>query len=124
MEKLFSFQDNLLKNNRTDSKRYLYDGISFDNQMLAIKGIRRVGKTTLLLQYIKTQNPAKLLYITADYPWFYTNGLLDTAEEWHKQGGRLLIITASSALDIYRGEADLSRRFCRIHCTVYPSENI
>ena len=120
-----------------DFKRYLYDEVSFENRMLAIKGIRGVGKTTLLLQYLKTQNPAKSLYVTADHPWFYTHGLLDTAEEWHKQGGRLLIIdevhkyvnwsaelkniydgfpdirvifTASSALDIYRGEADLSRR--------------
>ncbi len=137
MEKLFSFQDNLIKNTKMDFKRYLYDEVSFENRMLAIKGIRGVGKTTLLLQYLKTQNPAKSLYVTADHPWFYTHGLLDTAEEWHKQGGRLLIIdevhkyvnwsaelkniydgfpdirvifTASSALDIYRGEADLSRR--------------
>lgn len=137
MEKLFSFQDNLIKNTKMDFKRYLYDEVSFDNRMLAIKGIRGVGKTTLLLQYLKTQNPAKSLYVTADHPWFYTHGLLDTAEEWHKQGGRLLIIdevhkyvnwsaelkniydgfpdvrvifTASSALDIYQGEADLSRR--------------
>ena len=137
MEKLFSFQDNLLKSVKTDFKRYLYDAISFDSRMVAIKGIRGVGKTTLLLQYLKTQNSARSLYVTADHPWFYTNGLLDTAEDWYKQGGKLLIIdevhkyanwsaelkniydgfpdiqvifTASSALDIYRGEADLSRR--------------
>ncbi len=137
MEKLFSFQDNLLRNVKSDYKRYLYDSISFNERMIAIKGIRGVGKTTLLLQYLKTQNLNKSLYVTADHPWFYTKNLLDTAEEWHKLGGRLLIIdevhkyknwsselkniydgfpemqiifTASSALDIYRGEADLSRR--------------
>lgn len=137
MEKLFSFQDNLLRNVRSDYKRYLYDSISFKERMIAIKGIRGVGKTTLLLQYLKTQNLHTSLYVTADHPWFYTKNLLDTAEEWHKLGGRLLIIdevhkyknwsselkniydgfptmqiifTASSALDIYRGEADLSRR--------------
>lgn len=137
MEKLFSFQDNLLRHVKTDFKRYLYDKISFDERMIAIKGIRGAGKTTLLLQYLKTQNRSTSLYVTADHPWFYTKNLLETAEEWHKMGGRLLLIdevhkyknwsselkniydgfpdmqiifTASSALDIYRGEADLSRR--------------
>jgi uncharacterized protein len=137
METLVSFQDNLLKNLKTDFKRYLYYRISFDQRMVAIKGIRGVGKTTLLLQYLKTQNKSTSIYVTADHPWFYTHTLLDTAEQWYKVGGRLLIIdevhkyknwsnelkniydgypdlrivfTASSALDIYRGEADLSRR--------------
>jgi predicted AAA+ superfamily ATPase len=137
MEKLISFQDNLLRNIKSDFRRYLYDSISFGERMIAIKGIRGVGKTTMVLQYLKTQNLNKSLYVTADHPWFYTKNLLDTAEEWHKMGGRLLIIdevhkykawsselkniydgfpdmqiifTASSALDIYRGEADLSRR--------------
>ena len=137
MEKLISFQDNLLRNTKSDFKRYLYDKISFDERMVAIKGIRGVGKTTMLLQYLKTQNLDRSLYVTADHPWFYTKNLLDTAEEWHQLGGKLLIIdevhkydrwsselkniydgfpdmrvifTASSALDIYRGEADLSRR--------------
>ena len=137
MEKLISFQDNLLRHLKSDFRRYLYDSISFGERMIAIKGIRGVGKTTMLLQYLKTQNFNKSLYVTADHPWFYTKNLLDTAEEWHKMGGRLLIIdevhkykawsselkniydgfpdmqiifTASLALDIYRGEADLSRR--------------
>ena len=137
MEKLISFQDNLLRNITSDFKRYLYHQIDFDQRMIAIKGIRGVGKTTMLLQYLKTQNLSKSLYVTADHPWFYTKNLLETAEEWHKLGGKLLIIdevhkyknwsaelkniydgfpsmkvifTASSALDIYRGEADLSRR--------------
>lgn len=137
MESLFAFQDNLLKNLKLDFKRYLYDKISFEERMVAVKGIRGVGKTTLLLQYLKTQNKNQSLYVTADHPWFYNHTLLDTADEWYKMGGRLLIIdevhkyknwsnelkniydgytdlriifTASSALDIYRGEADLSRR--------------
>lgn len=81
--------------------------------------------------------PDNALYITADHTWFYNHGLLDTAMDWYKQGGRILLVdevhkyphwsrelknifdgipemqvifSASSALDIYRGEADLSRR--------------
>ncbi|MEX2640663.1 MAG: AAA family ATPase, partial [Balneolales bacterium] len=69
--------------------------------------------------------------------WFYQNTLFDLAAEWHRYGGELLLIdevhkyenwsrelkliydghpglkvifTSSSALDLYRGESDLSRR--------------
>ncbi|MCP9766651.1 ATP-binding protein [Lacihabitans sp. LS3-19] len=137
MEKLFSFQNSLLRNINLNFKRYLYNNINFENRMIGIKGIRGVGKTTLMLQYLKTQNLETSLYVTLDHPYFYQNDLLSTAEEWNKLGGTLLIIdevhkyknwsqelkniydglpkmkiifSASSALDIYRGEADLSRR--------------
>ncbi|MCP9763123.1 ATP-binding protein [Lacihabitans soyangensis] len=137
MEKLFLFQNNLLKNVDSKFKRYLYKDINFENRMIGIKGIRGVGKTTLMLQYLKTQNLDKSLYVTLDHPYFYQHDLLSTAEEWSRLGGNLLIIdevhkysnwsqelkniydglpnmkiifSASSALDIYRGEADLSRR--------------
>ncbi|MCU0342184.1 MAG: AAA family ATPase, partial [Spirosomaceae bacterium] len=137
MEKLFSFQNNILQNTPQTFNRYLYEQVAYENRLVGIRGIRGVGKTTLLLQYLKTQSLATSLYVTADHPWFYQHSLLDTAELWHQQGGRLLVIdevhkyahwsaelkniydgfpqmrvlfTASSALDIYRGEADLSRR--------------
>ena len=107
--------------------------------MIGIKGPRGAGKTTLLLQHLKFDkgSPSTALYITADHTWFYNHSLLETATDWYKQGGRTLFIdevhkyphwsrelkniydglpemqvifSASSALDIYRGEADLSRR--------------
>ncbi|TAE24128.1 MAG: ATP-binding protein [Cytophagales bacterium] len=137
MEKLFSFQNNVLRSTDSVFTRYLYNQVAFESRLVGIRGIRGVGKTTLLVQYLKTQPLPTSLYVTADHPWFYQNTLLDTAEEWHKRGGRLLVVdevhksprwsaelknmydgfpdmrvlfTASSALDIYRGEADLSRR--------------
>ena len=108
--------------------------------MIGIKGPRGAGKTTLMLQHLKfdlKELRSKALYITADHTWFYNHTLLDTAMDWFKQGGRILFIdevhkyphwsrelknmydglpemrvvfSASSALDIYRGESDLSRR--------------
>ena len=107
--------------------------------MIGIKGPRGAGKTTLMLQHLKYDLglPSDALYITADHTWFYNHNLLDTANDWFKQGGKILFIdevhkypnwsvelkniydglpemqvifSASSALDIYRGEADLSRR--------------
>jgi predicted AAA+ superfamily ATPase len=107
--------------------------------MIGIKGPRGAGKTTLMLQYLKYDLgiPSEALYITADHNWFYNHTLFDVANDWYKLGGKILLIdevhkypgwsvelkniydglpemkvvfSASSALDIYRGEADLSRR--------------
>jgi uncharacterized protein len=139
METLFEFQDNILRKVKNDFRRYLHEKINWNQRMIAIKGPRGAGKTTLMLQYLKFDLgfPDTALYITADHTWFYNHTLLDTANDWYKQGGNILIIdevhkyknwsvelkniydglpdmkiifSASSALDIYRGEADLSRR--------------
>lgn len=140
MELLFQYQDNLLRSISDSFKRYLHLRINWDQRMIGIKGPRGAGKTTLLLQHLKfdlKDRASQALYVTADHTWFYNHTLLDTAMNWYKQGGRLLFIdevhkypqwsrelkniydglpevrvifSASSALDIYRGEADLSRR--------------
>jgi predicted AAA+ superfamily ATPase len=139
MEILFEFQENLLRPVRNDFRRYLHSQINWSQRMIAIKGPRGAGKTTLMLQHLKHDLglPPEALYITADHTWFYNHTLLDTANDWYKQGGKMLFIdevhkyenwsvelkniydgfpemqvvfSASSALDIYRGEADLSRR--------------
>lgn len=140
MDVLFDYQDNLLVQVKDTFYRYLIDEINWDQRMLAIKGPRGAGKTTLLLQYIKyrLKKPREeVLYVTADHHWFYTHTLVETAADFYKYGGRYLFIdevhkyprwsrelknlydgypdmrvvfSASSALDIYRGESDLSRR--------------
>jgi predicted AAA+ superfamily ATPase len=139
METLLLFHDNLLKNTSDGFFRALYHEVQWNQRMIAIKGPRGAGKTTLMLQQIKYGMKAAegALYITADHPFFYTNSLFDFAGEWVKSGGKFLFIdevhkyprwsvelkniydgypglkvvfSASSALDIYRGEADLSRR--------------
>lgn len=139
MEMLLGFQENILRTVKNGFRRYLHEKINRDQRMIAIKGPRGAGKTTLMLQYFKYDLglPETALYITADHTWFYNHTLLETANDWYKHGGKLLIIdevhkyknwsvelkniydglpemqiifSASSALDIYRGEADLSRR--------------
>ncbi len=139
MEFLLEFQNNILRTVTNDFRRYLHDRINWNQRMIGIKGPRGAGKTTLMLQHLKfDENIRKdALYVTADHPWFYTHSLLETANNWFKQGGKFLFIdevhkypkwsselkniydglpgmkivfSASSALDIYRGEADLSRR--------------
>lgn len=140
MEALLQYQDNLLRVVGNSFRRYLHSKINWDLRMIGIKGPRGAGKTTLMLQRLKFDLgdlAGKALYITVDHTWFYNHTLLDTAMDWYKQGGRILFIdevhkyprwsrelkniydglpemrvvfSASSALDIYRGESDLSRR--------------
>ena len=139
MDVLVEFQENLLRSVTNDFRRYLHNRINWNERMIGIKGPRGAGKTTLILQHLKYDlgMPSNALYITADHTWFYNHTLLDTANDWYKQGGKILFIdevhkypnwsvelkniydglpemqvvfSASSALDIYRGEADLSRR--------------
>lgn len=140
MDPLIEFQDILLAGIENRFSRESIAKVRWNDKMIGIKGPRGAGKTTLILQRLKFGLGAQrenALYVTADHTWFYTHSLLDTAMDWWKQGGRLLFIdevhkyphwsrelkniydglpemrvvfSASSALDIYRGEADLSRR--------------
>ncbi len=139
MNNLLEFQENILRQIKNDFRRYLHGKINWKHRMIGIKGPRGAGKTTLMLQYLKYDLgiPSEALYITADHNWFYNHTLFDVANDWYKLGGKILLIdevhkypgwsvelkniydglpemkvvfSASSALDIYRGEADLSRR--------------
>jgi predicted AAA+ superfamily ATPase len=106
--------------------------------MLGIVGARGIGKTTMLLQYIKENlNIDETLYISMDDFWFANHTLFDLADDFQKGGGKYLFIdeihkytewsrtlkllydsfpklqiifTGSSILDILKGSADLSRR--------------
>ena len=53
METLFAKQDRLLSLTSTEIIRTLMYQVNWDAQLVAIKGPRGVGKTTLMLQYMK-----------------------------------------------------------------------
>lgn len=119
--------------------RSLMDTIQWDARLIGIKGARGVGKTTLILQYIK-KNIAideASLYVSLDNIWFADNTLSSLADQFVKQGGKFLfldevhkypnwsqelkniyddypelkiVFTASSLLEILNARADLSRR--------------
>jgi predicted AAA+ superfamily ATPase len=118
----------------------LYSQIDWESRLIGITGARGTGKTTILLQYAKLQFANmrnKALYVTLDHIWFANNSLFDLGEEFVRNGGEVLLIdevhkyktwateiknlydffpqlkivfTGSSMLEIYRGNADLSRR--------------
>ena len=140
MESLFQFSISRINTVNLKFKRYLWNKINWKNRLIAITGARGVGKTTMLLQYIKSNlmaEPDEILYVSLDDLYFSKNTLVDLSGEFAKRGGKHLffdevhkyknwsqeikniydyypglniVITGSSALDIYRGKADLSRR--------------
>lgn len=132
-------QKSILKTSRVSLvfKRYLYKAIDLKARMIAIKGARGTGKTTLLLQLAKIWDNKEVLYVALDDLFFTSNTLYSIAEEFIRLGGKRLLLdevhkypnwsrelkliyddfpelqvifTSSSILDIYRGESDLSRR--------------
>ncbi len=69
-------------------KRYLYSKINWNVRLLGIKGARGVGKTTLILQYIKENfsNIDDALYVSLDNLWFNNNKLEDLIEYLYSRG--------------------------------------
>lgn len=138
MKTLYQKFETLLQNTTTDFKRYLYNNVSWESRMIGIVGARGVGKTTMILQYIKQNlNSKNALYVSADDMYFGENRLIDLADEFYKHAGEYLFIDeihkyknwsrelkniydsfpglkvvfiGSSVLDILKGSADLSRR--------------
>ena len=138
MRTLYQKFETLLQNTTTDFKRYLYDKVPWNSRMTGITGARGIGKTTMILQYIKENlDSKKALYVSADDMYFSENRLFDLADDFYKSAGEYLFIdeihkyadwsrelkniydsfpalkivfTGSSVLDILKGSADLSRR--------------
>jgi len=138
MQPIYQKFETLLASTNLDFKRYLYHEIEWDNRMIGIIGPRGVGKTTLMLQFVKEKlNSQDALYVSADDLFFSENRLYDVAESFYVNAGKYLFIdeihkyqdwsrelkniydsfpqlkivfTGSSVLDILKGSADLSRR--------------
>lgn len=138
MEKLYELFYRKLKNTPVEFLRYKYNQIKWESRAFGLVGPRGVGKSTMLLQYIKQNLDTKdTLYVSADNLYFAEHKLVDLADRFVKMGGKhlfideihkyegwsrelkqiydsyddlQLVISSSSILDIYKGMADLSRR--------------
>jgi len=139
METLRRTYQRLINETEIEKFRYLYSNINWTNRLIGILGARGTGKTTLLLQHIRKNFPDrdKALYVSLDNIWFSKNNLLELAEQFYDYGGTHLFIdevhrykgwaveiknvydsfprlhivfTGSSMLEVYRSQADLSRR--------------
>lgn len=92
MELLKQLSDNLIKRIDTRYLRYMYHRIPWSNRMTALVGPRGVGKTTLLLQYIKLNLQMKdTLYVSAESIYFANHTLFETAMKFSQLGGKHLL---------------------------------
>ena len=147
LQTLFQEQAKRLRTISLEKKRYLYDRINWNAKSIGILGQRGLGKTTMMLQYIKEHYDGsdKALYISLDNPYFQSVSLYDFAMKFESYGGEILFIdevhkyddwsthvksiydasqlrivfSGSSILQINKQKGDLSRR-----TRVYTLENL
>ena len=140
MKQLFSTFYRKLEETDMRFKRYLASKIDWNNRLIAITGARGTGKSTLLLQHIKEEhnsNSQDVLYASLDNIYFSGNSLYTLANDFYMLGGKTLyldevhkyptwaqeikniyddfpqmkiVFTGSSILQIFKANADLSRR--------------
>ncbi len=119
--------------------RNFINSVDWSNRLIGIKGARGVGKTTLIMQYIKQNHKLEpsVIYASLDNLYFQNNTLVDFTENFVQKGGRFLfldevhrykdwgielkniyddypglkiVFTGSSILELKKARADLSRR--------------
>lgn len=140
METLFRKHDRLLDLTSTKIIRQWANSINWEARMMSIRGAKGVGKTTMMLQYIKLHYKPldrSVLYVSCDDNYFSTHSLLELAEQFYLSGGEHLfldevhkyenwsseikeiydfypsmrvVLSGSSLLSLVGGDADLSRR--------------
>ena len=140
MEALFKKHKMLISQINTGIVRDMMHSVNWEKQLVAIRGSRGVGKTTLIRQYIKQNygiSAGEALYCVMDSMYFTNHTLLELAEQFHLMGGTHLFLdevhryptwsreikeiidlypnmkitfTGSSLIQILNADADLSRR--------------
>ena len=140
MDTLINTYRNRLDRADSNFVRYLMKDVYWTDRLYAIIGSRGTGKTTLMLQYIKKNLDAdQAFYMSLDDLYFSTNRLVDVVHKLWQEGVTHFFIdevhkypyntwaqelkniydsypelrvafSGSSILNIYRGNADLSRR--------------
>lgn len=111
--------EQLLKGVKTIFQRYLYKQIKWDNRLIGIFGARGVGKTTLMLQRIKSAygNSEKALYLPLDNIWFQQRDMFkDTVREFCAAGGTHLFLDNVHMYDDWTTEvAKFCHRYRDLH---------
>ncbi|MDQ1263802.1 MAG: uncharacterized protein QG559_803 [Campylobacterota bacterium] len=144
---LFEEQIKLLHKISLDKKRYLYSKINWSLKSIGILGQRGLGKTTMMLQYIKENftDKNRALYVSLDNPYMQSVSLFEFAKFFEQHGGEVLFVdevhkyedwsthikniydtlelkvvfSGSSILQISQQNSDLSRR-----SIIYTLENL
>lgn len=139
MEELRKEHELILNTFESSFKRDVQHEIDWNERLLFIKGARGIGKTTLILQHIKDTfgYNTNALFVTMDSIYMANKRIIDIAKDHYTMGGTHLfideihkyenwsqelkniydiyrklkvVVSGSSILDLYKGNADLSRR--------------
>lgn len=94
MESIFRTHTYLIEHNKTTVRRNLMDEINWNDRLIGIKGTRGVGKTTFLLEYAKEKFGTKreCLFINMNNFYFSSHSIVDFADYFQRQGGKVLLI--------------------------------
>lgn len=139
METLYLYQNQLIESSVFLFRRDILGQIEWKERLIGLTGARGVGKTTLMLQRLRECDlPEKSkLYLSMDNLSLPFTNMVDFAEKFYQQGGKLLMVdeihkladwsaalkniydllpglkvvfSGSSLLKIKTGSTDLSRR--------------
>lgn len=139
MERLYNKHIEKITRTSLGFHREFENTIHWDERLIGITGQRGVGKTTLLLQHIKSnfKTSSIALYVSMDDLFFTEHTIVDLAEKFSNNGGKFLfldevhrytewareikniyddfpdlnlVFTGSSLLQIRNSKGDLSRR--------------
>ena len=140
MRKILELHQRLIRETKPTFRRNLIDQIDWKEKGIALLGARGVGKTTLILQYIKETygTSSKALYVSMDHIIVQEYSIYEIAETHYNDGGTHLfldeihkyenwsthlksisdtfpdlhcVVSGSSMLQLYKSKADLSRRY-------------
>jgi len=139
MENLYANYRKRIDSEKSFYLRYLHNDIDWNERMIGIIGARGAGKTTLMIQHIRETftDRNNALYVSLDNLWFSNHSLTELCDHFCAFGGTHIFIdeihrypnwaielkniydnypelhivfTGSSILEIYKSDADLSRR--------------
>lgn len=139
MDKLKEKSNRLIENVSLEFQRDILHAIKWKWRLISLIGARGVGKTTLLLQRIKSAHGLsdEAIYISLDDIYFTNNRLVDFADAFYKKGGKIIymdevhkypgwareiknlydfypelkiVFTGSSIIELLKQDVDLSRR--------------
>lgn len=140
MDTLIEIYQRLLREMVPAYTRKFYADFRMDSRVVGVVGARGVGKTTFLIQYLRThyKDSTQALYVSADNLYFVEHSLVSVVDQFIKEfngtiicideihryknwGAQLkniydsypnlkVIFSGSSSIDLTRGKSDMSRR--------------
>ena len=94
IEDLYRSSERLVNEVTTSYTRSVYAHVQWDSRMVCLKGARGVGKTTMMLQRMKTVHRQEMdaIYVTLDDLSFTDHRLSELVEYHHQHGGKYMFL--------------------------------